>query len=108
MTTAGHGRTNGTAYWVCTSAAPRAAEQPRQRPEHPQLLDRRPEHERLDPGRDELGMSRGRRDPQAGVAGERSKLAQKVAHVRLVAGAMPAEHVRVDDDERLAHASAPR
>ena len=41
------------------------------------------------------------------VAGDRHELAQQVLDVGLVAGALAAEHVRVDDDERR-HAATSR
>ena len=53
-------------------------------------------------------MPSDRGDPEAGAIRERPELAQQVPDVRLVAGAAPAEHVRVDDDQRLGHASARR
>ncbi len=90
---------------MCTSAAPRASEQSRERREHPQLLDGSAELERLDSIRNELRMARRGCEPKV-VRRERSQLAEEVAHVRLVAGAAAAEHVGVDDDQRGRHPSA--
>ena len=49
----------------------------------------------------ELGVPRDRRDPQPRLGRERRERTQEVEHVRLVAGAVAAEHVGVDDDERV-------
>ena len=59
----------------------------------------------LDSLGDELGVPRDGGEPKAGRRRERRQLAQEVEHVRLVARALAAEHVRVDDDERR-HASS--
>ena len=61
--------------------------------------ERRVELERLDALRDELGMARHGSDAQAGGAGDGGQLAQEVAHVRLVTGALAPQHVGIDDDE---------
>ena len=83
-----------------------APEQSGQRPEHPGLLQRCPQLERLDALRNERRVARHRCDPEVGA--ELAELAEQVADVRLVAGAAAAEHVRVDDDERHAHPRARR
>ena len=101
-------RANGDGVLRVHERRARPAEQLRQRPEHPQLLERRPQHEWLDPFGHELGMASRRGNPEAGGVRERSQLAQQVPHVRLVAGPAATEHVRVHDHERLAHASARR
>ena len=101
-------RANGDGVLRVYESGTTPAEQPRQRPEHPQLLHRRLQHERLDPLGHELRMPSGRADPEAGGARERAELAQEVPDVRLVARPVPSQHVRVDDDQRLAHASARR
>ena len=80
-------------------------EQARQRHRHPQLLERRPEPHGLDPLGDELGVARDGGDPNSGSRRQRRQLAQEVEHVRLVACALAAEDVGVDDDER-SHASS--
>ena len=83
-----------------------AAQQPRERERHPELLAPRREDERLDPVRDELGATRHGRDPQlAALPPER---AEQALDVGLVAGPVPAERVRVDHDERPAHCAASR
>ena len=56
--------------------------------------------ERLDPFGHELGMTRHRAEGQ--VLRDERQLAQEVQHVGLLARALAAEHVRVDDD----HASS--
>ncbi len=71
---------------------------------HTQLLDARRQRDRLDTRRHELGAPRDRGKAQA--AAGRGQRAEQVLDVRLVARALPAEHVGVDDDERLAHAAA--
>ncbi len=106
VTIAGHGHRSGSAYWVWTSAAPlrrssRGSDHARRSP-----WFRRAERQRLDAGGDELGVTRGGRDAQAGALRERRQLAQEVQDVRLVARPLPPEHVRVDDDEWGAHAHA--
>ena len=83
---------------------PDATEQPRQRPRHAQLLGPRLERERLDAVGHELRMPRDRGEAKGSRCGVREP-SQHVLHVRLVAGALPPEHVRVDDDERR-HASS--
>ena len=83
---------------------PEAAEQARHRPGHPQLLRAGAELDRLDTPGDELGVARDRGEAEL-VAGERGQPAEQVLDVGLVAGALPAEDVGVDDDERR-HAAA--
>ena len=80
-------------------------EQARQRHSHPQLLERRREAYGLDPLGNEVGIARDGGKPEAGGGRERRQLAQEVEHVRLVACALAAEDVGVDDDER-SHASS--
>ena len=53
-------------------------------------------------------MPRHRGNPEAGRRRERPQLAQQVPDVRLVAGPLAAEHVRVDHDQRVGHATARR
>ena len=77
---------------------PEPPEQPRQRAGHPRLLEPRRQLDRLDAGRDELGMPRHGREAEVGRG--RGQLAQQVRHVRLVAGALPAEHVGVERGSR--------
>ena len=108
MTTARARRANGDGVLRVHKRGVPSAEELRQRPEHPQLLERSPQHERLDPCGNELGMASDRGDPEAGGVRERSQLAQQVPHVRLVAGPAATEHVCVHDYERLGHASARR
>ena len=76
-------------------------------PEHPRLLHPRGHVHGLDPGRDEVGTT-GQRGEAKLVTGEGRQVSQQVLDVRLVARPLPAEHVRVDDDERRAHAAASR
>jgi hypothetical protein len=76
------------------------AEQSRQRPCHPHLLQRRREANRLDAVGHELRMARHGREAKVGR--HTRKQAEQVRDVRLVAGARPAEHVGVDHD----HASS--
>ena len=82
------------------------AKQPRQRPGHPQLLTRGRELDRLDPRRDELGVSRHGGDAQPGGLRRLGERSQHVEDVGLVAGTAAAENIRIDDDERGAHASS--
>ena len=81
---------------------PEPAQEQRHANGHAQLLDAAGELDRLDPRRDELGPPRDRREAKS-VADGRQR-AQKILDVRLVARALPAEHVGVDHDERIAHA----
>ena len=80
-------------------------EQARQRHRQPQLLERRPEPHGLDSLGDEAGVARDGGDPNSGSGRQRRQLAQEVEHVRLVARALAAEDVGIDDDER-SHASS--
>ena len=86
---------------------PEPSEQPRERPRHAQLLARGRELDRLDRRR---GRDPGRRVTAAirrpAPAAGSGQLAQQVEDVGLVAGALAAEDVGVDDDERLGHASS--
>ena len=81
-----------------------AAERTRERPRHAHLLRARREAERLGPIWDELGMARHRDEPDAGLGRERAELAEEIERVCLVARPMPAEDVRIEDDD--AHASS--
>ena len=78
-----------------------APEQAGQRPEHPCLLDVRTQSERLDPvGRSSgLRVTAAIRRPDSAAP----ELPEQVEDVGLVAGALPTEHVGIDDDERVAH-----
>ncbi len=58
--------------------------------------ERAPQKDRLDAVGHELGVARHRREAQVG-RGERER-AQKIRHVGLVAGALAAEHVGVEED----------
>jgi hypothetical protein len=82
-----------------------AAEEPREEQPVSQLLRRRRHPNRLDPVRDEVGPPGRGRDPDSRTGGERAELAEEIEDIRLVAGAVAAEHVRVHDDE-LRHASS--
>ena len=84
---------------------PEPAEQPWKRQGHPQLLGRRPELDRLDPVGNETWSPGHGGDAETGRRCERRQLAKEVEHVGLVARALSAEDVRVDDDERR-HASS--
>ncbi len=75
---------------------PEPAEQSRQRPRHPLLLQPRGQLDRLDTVGHELGMARHGREAQVGR--DARQLAQQVRDVRLVARARAAEHVGVDED----------
>ena len=55
-------------------------------------------------GRHELGVTRDRSEAEL-VAAELGQPAEEILDIRLVTGALPAEHVRVEDDEAL-HATA--
>ena len=82
-----------------------AAQEPGQGRRHPPDLAARLQLHRLDPVRDEVGPPRHRGEAKVGDARE---LAQEGGDVGLVAGSLPPEHVRVDHDERGAHAAASR
>jgi hypothetical protein len=83
---------------------PDATEQPRQRPRHPQLPAPRLERDRLDAVGHQLRVPRDRGEAKSSCRGVREP-SQHVRHMRLVAGALAPEHVRVDHDERR-HASS--
>ena len=101
VTTAGHGSIERERVLEVAERRAEAAQQARQQQRHPQLLRPRGQLDGLDPLRNELGMTGDGCDPQAGLRRERCECAQEVEDVRLVAGAAAAEHVGVDDDERL-------
>jgi hypothetical protein len=61
--------------------------------------------DRLDAVGDESGIARHRRDSQ--IVRHVWQLAEQVQDVRLVAGASPAEHVRVDEHQGLVAHAAP-
>ena len=82
-----------------------AAEQPRHPDGHPRDLAAGLELDRLDAFRDEVGPPGDGGEPEVRRAGE---LAQQRGDVGLVARPLPAEHVRVDDDQRGAHPAASR
>src|SRR5216684_4461379 len=71
---------------------------------HPQLLNPAGQQNRLDARRNELRMARDRREAQ--TLAEGGQCPEELRHVRFVTGTPPAEYVRVDDDERVAHAAA--
>src|SRR5437667_853958 len=77
-----------------------APQQPGDAPGHSQLLELRLELDRLDPVRDELGPAGDRAEAEL-LAPQGGQPPEQVLDVRLVAGPLPAEHVGVDDDERL-------
>ena len=80
--------------------------QAREPPRHAQLLAPQAELDRLDARRNEIRPTRDGADPEPGWGGEREQLAEQVQDVRLVARPAATEHVRIDDDERAAHASS--
>ena len=100
MTTAGHGQRERQRVLEVRERRPQAAEQRAAR-DHAirSSWKRAGELDRLDALGDELGPPRHRREAEL-VARRRRQPAQQVLDVRLVAGALAAEHVRVDDDER--------
>ena len=83
------------------------AERPRNGVQHAHLLEARGHVHRLDARRHELGPpgQRGKAEP---AAGENRQAREQVLDVGLVARALPAEDVRIDDHERSAHAAASR
>jgi hypothetical protein len=83
------------------------AQEARDADRHAQRLAARGELYRLDSVRDELRVPCDRGEAQIARRGG-GELAQEAAYVRFVAGSLPAEHVRVEDDERQAHAAASR
>ena len=86
---------------------PEAAEQARHADRHARdLVPGRKVH-RLDSFGHEVGAARDRGETQVRWRGS-GELAQERANVGLVAGALPPEHVGVEDDERRAHAAASR
>ncbi len=77
---------------------PEATQQPRERDGHAQLLGARGQVDRLDALGDEVGTAGDGGEPEVGSGG--GKLPEEVRHVRLVAGALAAEDVGVDQDHR--------
>ena len=79
-------------------------QQARDRPGHPQLLASRGQVQRLDAFGHELRPARDR--SEAKIVCDTRQRTQELLDIRLVAGPLPPEHVGVDHDERLVHATA--
>jgi hypothetical protein len=75
--------------------------------QHPRLLESGRNVHRLDAVRDEVGTTGEGREAKV-VAGEIRQPPEEVLDIRLVARALPAENVGIDDDERPCHAAASR
>jgi hypothetical protein len=97
-------RPKGKRVLVMAKTRPDTPEEPRQRPRHSHLLRAGRQLQRLDPGRHALGMARDRGEVELGRRGRQRP--QQVLDVGLVAGALPSEHVGVDQD--VDHAAASR
>ena len=78
---------------------PQPGEQAREGDGHAQVLRGGGEDDRLDARRYEVGAAGDGGEAEAPGAGGGRQGAQEVRHVRLVAGAVAAEHVGVDHDE---------
>jgi len=89
-----------------TDGGPDSTEQARQAPRHPQLLHAPRQQDRLHAVGHQVRPARYGCDPE--ILGSRRKRPQELLDVRLVAGALTAEDVRVDQDERRAQANASR
>jgi hypothetical protein len=72
---------------------------------HPKRLASRRERDRLDAFRHELGSPCHGREPKLGR--ERGQLGEKCGDIALVAGALPAKDVRIEEDE-LGHSASSR
>ena len=73
-------------------------QQARKRPRHARLLEARRQVDRLDSVGHELGVARHRGEVEIGR--DNRQLAQEVQHVGLLAGAIAAEDIGVEDDHR--------
>ncbi len=100
MTTERPRQPSGSACWKWASSGRSRRRSRGSEPGHPRLLEARRQLDRLDAGRDEVGAARDGGEAQVGR--EPRQLAQQVRDVGLVAGALAAEHVGVDQD----HASS--
>ena len=107
MTTAGTGQLSGSAWMKCATRRAEPPQQARHRHRHAQLLRAGRQMDRLDAVGDESRVAGHRRDSQ--IVRHVRQLTEQLHDVRLVAGASPAEHVRVDEHQGLvAHAAASR
>ena len=106
MSTAGHGSASGSECTKCASAGRSRRRRSGTRTAMRSSWIARRQRDRLDSRRHELGAARDRGEAQAVADG--GERAEQILDVRLVAGALPAEHVGVDHDERIAHAAPPR
>ena len=85
---------------------PEPAEHARYADRHAELLRARTQDDRLDAVRHERGIARERSDAKVGC--RLRQCAQELLDVRLVARPVTAEHVGVDEHERLRHETACR
>jgi hypothetical protein len=83
---------------------PEAPQQTRHGGGHPEFLEPRLQLHRLDAVRDEVWPASDCGEAEV-VARDRRQPPEQILHVRLVAGALAAEDVGVDDDQRR-HAAA--
>ncbi len=104
MTTAGQGQRERQRVLEVCERGPQPAERAAAPPRHPQLLRDGAELDRLDAVGNEVGPARDRGEAEV-LAAELREAGEAGSHVGLVAGALPAEHVGVDDDEQR-HATA--
>jgi hypothetical protein len=79
-------------------------EEARHAQSHAQLLHTGPQLDRLDSFGEELRPARDRRETK--IRGDLRERLQQPRDVRLVAGALPAQDVGVDDDQRNAQPAA--
>src|SRR5581483_406765 len=86
-------QTRGDRVHEMRELRPKAVEQARHGPHHPRLLEARPQLYGTDAVRYQLRTARHRREVEVA-----RQCAEQLAHVRLVAGAVTAERVGVDDD----------
>ena len=106
MTTPGHGQRSGSVYCVWTRSAPtRPSSRGSDQAIRSSWLEVASSIASMPAGH-ELGVPRHGGDAQPRGRGRLGQLAEQVEDVGLVAGAVAAEHVGVDDDERIAHASS--
>ena len=89
------------AEWKCVlevrEAGAQRAQEARQRPGHSRLLQAGRQLDRVDARRHSRGVARDGGETEVGR--DTRQLAQEVLDVRLLAGPVPAEYVRVDHDE---------
>ena len=99
VTTAGHGQVR--------ERGSEPAKRARHRPEHAHLLGAGRQVDRIDAGRYEIRSASEGGEAEL-AAGQLRQATEQVLDIGLVAGPLPAQHVRIDYDEGGAHPATSR